>query len=293
MRIAKLTLEAIDRKAELEQEDGFRNHLGASVIGKSCARECWYGYRWAIREQFTGQRLRLFNTGHLYEKRFTEYLESIGVKVFAFDAEKSKAAKKEIQWRVSCHDGHFGGSLDGIAVGVPDLPQDVPCTVSFKTHNQTSFDKLREMGVMGSKFGHFVQEQTYMGFLDKSWNIQDCLYLAVNKNTDELHAELIRFDSEVFKTTCDRAADVIYQNAPLPRIANSPGAFACKLCLYNRMCHFGDVTPAQNCRTCKYSRPGHNGLWKCGLRHIDLDEKAQKAGCEGYQVNQKLVGPQP
>lgn len=290
---AKLTLEAIDRKLEAEQEDGFRKHLGASVVGKACLRESWYDFRWTLREQFTGQQLRLFGRGHLEEARFVGYLRKIGCKVWEFNPEAPLKDGKPQQFRVSAHDGHFGGSLDGVAMGVPDLPQGIPCTLSFKTHNDKSFQKLLDMGVMGSKWEHFIQEQTYLHLMPKSWGLKHCLYLAVNKNTDHIHTEILNYDSDVSETTLKRGGDVIYSNVPLARISNTPGAFACKFCRFNRLCHFGDVLPAVNCRTCRFSRVGGNGLWKCGLRNIDLDEAAQKAGCGSYQVNPVLQGVQP
>ena len=36
------TLTAIYADYEARQGDGFRDHLGASIIGKSCARALWY-----------------------------------------------------------------------------------------------------------------------------------------------------------------------------------------------------------------------------------------------------------
>lgn len=40
------TLTAIYASYEAQQGDGFRNHLGASLIGKSCNRALWFDFRW-------------------------------------------------------------------------------------------------------------------------------------------------------------------------------------------------------------------------------------------------------
>jgi hypothetical protein len=292
MKLAVQTLAAVNQAIEAGQEDGFRNHLGASVIGKKCARESWYKYRWGIREHFNGQQLRLFDTGNVYEPRFVAWLRAAGLTVWPHDPKASAKAGKPVQWRVSAYDGHFGGSLDGIGTGSPDLPPNTFFSISFKTHNEKSFEKLVEMGVMGSKWEHFIQEQVYMHLLPPAWGIKICLYVAANKNTDQLHFEWINYDPEVAKTTEIRAGNVIYSNEPLPRIANSPGAYACKFCVFNRLCHFGDVTPDRNCRTCSFARPAGNGVWACGLRHVELDQAAQKADCGSYQVNPKFQGVQ-
>lgn len=54
------TLSAIYASYEARQGDGFRDHLGASLIGKSCARALWYDFRWATPARHTGRILRLF-----------------------------------------------------------------------------------------------------------------------------------------------------------------------------------------------------------------------------------------
>lgn len=296
MKPATLTLKAINDKIEAEQDDGFRAHLGASIIGKKCARELWYDFRWTLRERFSGQMLRLFERGNLEEARFIGYLEKIGAKVWPFDPSKPLKKGKPQQWRAGpWHDGHFGGSPDGFGVGIPDLGPDVPFSISCKTHNEKSFEKLLESGVMGSKWEHFVQEQIYLEHFRKTWgpSLEWCLYMAVCKNTDRLFLDLIHYDAEIASNAISRAADVIYSNEPLRRVATTPGHFACKFCHYNRLCHFGDVAPAVNCRTCSFSRPGSNGKFVCGLRNVDIDEAEQKAGCGSYQVNPKLQGVQP
>jgi hypothetical protein len=246
-------------------------------------------FRWAVLKKHPGALLRLFERGQLEEARFCGYLRAIGCEVWEFNPDAPLKDGKPQQWRVSDHSGHFGGSLDGVGRGLPDLPKGTAFLTEFKTHNANSFKKLVEMGVMGAKWEHFVQMQVYM----HKMGLSVALYCAVNKDTDELHLELVRYDAEVAKTAIARAGTIIYSNEPPERIANSPGAYGCKFCDLNRLCHFGDVMPDRNCRTCRFARPGGNGLWFCGLREIDLDDKAQRAACDSYQVNPKLQGVQP
>ena len=286
MTPATLTLAAINSYIEAKQESSHRSHLGASVIGKKCARELWYLFRWAVLKKHPAALLRLFERGQLEEARFVGFLRSIGCEVWEHDVTALTPGK---QWRISDHDGHFGGSLDGVARGLPDLPPGTAFLTEFKTHGSKSFAKLVESGVMGSKWEHFIQMQIYM----HKMGLPVALYMAVNKDTDELHLELVRYDAEVAKTALARAGTIIYANEPPERIGNSPGGFGCKFCDCNRLCHFGDVVPDRNCRTCSFARPGANGLWVCGLRQLNLDDKAQRAACGSYQVNPKLQGVQP
>ena len=50
------------------EDDGpHRGRLGASIIGRPCARQLWYSFRNLFDRTFSGRILRLFETGHLEE----------------------------------------------------------------------------------------------------------------------------------------------------------------------------------------------------------------------------------
>ena len=72
------TLTAIYADYEARQGDGFRDHLGASIIGKSCERALWYDFRWVTPSRFSGRLLRLFETGQLEEDRMVRNLRATG-----------------------------------------------------------------------------------------------------------------------------------------------------------------------------------------------------------------------
>ncbi|GIX15396.1 MAG: hypothetical protein KatS3mg118_3355 [Paracoccaceae bacterium] len=121
------TLSAIYASYEARQGDGFRDHLGASLIGKSCARALWYDFRWATPARHTGRILRLFETGQLEEARLVRDLRATGATVLEVDPETGR------QFRVEAHGGHFGGSLDAVALGLLEAPKTWH-VVEFKTH---------------------------------------------------------------------------------------------------------------------------------------------------------------
>lgn len=283
MITAVRTLAAIDKHIEDRQENGHRAHLGASLIGEECSRAIWYKWRWVLHEVFAGRMLRLFQRGHEEEKVFIQYLRNIGCTIW----EKDPATGK--QFRVEDCDGHFGGSLDAVGIGLPDLPPDEPFYAEFKTHNDKSFKQLKEQGVMRSKWKHFVQFQTYMFKNDIKWG----LYCAVNKNDDEIFMQLFQLDNKTGPDAIKRAESIIWAEGPPPRIGATPAAYGCKFCLFQRLCHFGDVEPDRNCRTCEFSSPHHEGEWYCNLHEQDLTEKDQIAGCSKYTVREDLKGRQP
>lgn len=265
------------------KNEEFRTHLGASLIGRECDRELWYSFHWATSKQFDGRMLRLFNRGHLEEPRMIALLKMIGCEVWQHTAEGK-------QFRINGHRGHFGGSLDAVVKGIPDLP-DEPCLAEFKTHNDKSFSKIVAAGVMSSKWEHFIQQQIYMGKNGLYWS----LYMATNKNDDTLYAELIRFDPIIYAKYLDRSVRLIDATIIPRRINESPSWYKCKFCDHNQVCHDPKIFPARNCRTCLHSRVEDNGEWVCTnplatVVWIDepLTPSQQRLGCDRYEMNAEL-----
>lgn len=258
-------------------DEGFRTHLGASLIGGECSREIWYGFRWVKKPKFSGRILRLFNRGHLEEARFIAMLLTIGCQVWQQD-EHGK------QYRISDAGGHFGGSTDGIAMGIPDLPADVPALTEFKTHGEKSFEKLKKEGVRSAKFEHFVQMQVYMRKLGLMYG----LYMAVNKNTDEVYAEIIHLDTNCADHHIDRGINLVFAREAPARISNTPGWFKCKFCDHRSLCHGLGDTPDINCRTCTYAWPREDGQWHCNYHDGAIPKETQLTGCPSWIRNPSI-----
>jgi Uncharacterised protein family UPF0547 len=151
------TRSAIYAAYEANRDDGFRDHLGASLIGKHCERALWFDFRWVTPVQFSGRILRLFESGQLEEARLVRNLRATGATVLDRDPETGR------QWRVEAHGGHFGGSLDAVAIGLKEAPKTWH-VVEFKTHSTKSFFDLTTKGVAQSKPQHWAQMQIYTGF---------------------------------------------------------------------------------------------------------------------------------
>ena len=258
--------------------EGFRTHLGASVIGKECARQIWYGWRWALKPNFGARILRLFNRGHLEEARFIAMLLAIGCQVYQQDSNGN-------QFRISDVGGHFGGSGDGVCIGLPDLASNTACLLEFKTHGEKSFIKLTKEGVRESKFEHYVQMQVYM----HKMGLSVALYGAVNKNTDEVYMELVQVDNHMADQYVERARTIIMMRTAPDRINHaSPGLFICRYCDSKDIC-FNNAPKAHNCRTCINAAPQPDGTWECYSRTRQLtnsDMKLSKAlqltGCKDF-----------
>ncbi len=294
MPIATKTLEAIEEALKKDQgaayrgllkellplsddaystiQDDWRDHLGASIIGRECSREVWYSFRWTTLRRFDGRMLRLFNRGHLEEPRMIALLRMIGCSVWQLDSNGK-------QFRIHGHRGHFGGGTDGVAKEVPDIPGE-PVLTEYKTHNDKSFAKLVADGVIKAKWEHFVQTQVYMGKL----GLRYALYMATNKNDDSLYAEIISFDQSVYERYLERSKMIIESQVPPPKINNSPGWFGCRFCDQKAVCH-QHAPMARNCRTCQFSEVRDDGAWACNHLGKMLSKEEQRAGCQGYTMN--------
>jgi hypothetical protein len=261
-----------------------RGHLGASQIGKKCERDLWYSFRWAShkptgsnKSSFDGRMLRLFETGQLEEARMVENLRSVGCEVHEVDSKTGK------QFWYSSHGGHFSGSLDGAAVGVPGAEKTWHLC-EFKTHNAKSFTELKRAGVQNSKPQHLAQMVMYMG-----WSgLTRALYLAVNKDTDELYAERIPEDPARFQILCAKALRVISAVEPCEK--NVPES-ECKWCDHRLVCE-GGALPAVHCRTCAHARPdtdGSGARWVCTRDNMELTKMVQERGCDNHLFTPALV----
>lgn len=260
------------------EEDPLRSHLGASLIGQECPRALSYSFKWCGIPKFNAKTLRLFNRGHLEEARFISLLQITGMKVW-YETEQGG------QYRLSDFGGHFGSALDAIVRDCPDIPARAPAYGEFKTHKSSSFKKLEKEGVKSSKFQHFIQMQMCM----KAYDLPYGLYMAVNKDTDELYAEIIEMDNMQADRYRERASNIIFTDKLLPKISNDPTWYECGWCDSKGLCHGNDL-PRINCRTCISSAAKEDGSWACMQNKETINDKAlSKRGCGEHVFNPHLI----
>ena len=274
--ITSLTREAIFAGYEADASEGFRSHLGASLIGKACERALWYDFRWTTKARFEGRVLRLFETGNREEERLVRNLRRTGATVLEVDPETGR------QFRVQAHGGHFGGSLDGVALHLLEAPK-AWHVLEFKTHSNKSFTDLVAKKVRESKPQHFAQMQIYMHLM----GMNRAMYLAVNKDTDDLYVQRVEADVAYTEQLLEKARRIIFAPTPLPRISEEPSWYQCRLCDHADVCH-GPRAAEINCRTCLHSTPVEGG-WHCDRHQKPLSEVDQRTGCEQHLYLPPLV----
>lgn len=274
-------VEAVDASHEANQ-GGQRLHLGASLIGRDCSRFLWYSFRWAKPEKFSGRMLRLFRRGHEEEARIVADLRRIGMEVHTVDP----TTGKQFTW--SALAGHAGGSQDGAAKRVPNRPAHDWYLLEFKTFSTKAFDALVKGGLLATKPEHYTQMQLYM-----LWSgLRKAIYVALNKDNEELHVVEVEFDEQHAREQMDKAERVIFSDEPLPKINSDPSFFKCTFCSAKGLCH-GTEMPAVNCRTCAHATPtrrgSKDGVWDCELHKKELTPGEQRIGCEHHVYNPHLL----
>lgn len=258
----------IDAYCVKEFTDDPRNHLGASIIGSDCAAYSWGVFRWLKAEPFSGRMLRLFNRGHREEARFAQWLMGANFTVWEADPATGN------QFRISGVKGHFGGSLDCI-IWRDDTQH---LLGEFKTHKNTSFNDLVKKGVIRSKPKHYKQMCSY----GRAYGLTHGLYCAVNKDTDELHHEIVKLDYREADDLFRKAENIILSQVQPQKIAQVETYYECKLCALSGICFRGEA-PDLNCRSCKNAFPVDNGEWLCKAHGKIIPPEVIKIGCAGYE----------
>jgi hypothetical protein len=269
------TGEAIHAAYEAKARVGHNDGVAISQAAEECDRRLWYGFRWAYPpEVHKGRQLRLFQTGEREEERMLDDLRAIGCEVGGS------------QERVRGCGGHLRGKLDGRATGIPEAPV-TEHVVECKTHNGKNFRALLKSGVQEAKPAHYAQMQLYMELT----GLTRALYMAHNKDTDELYTERLHHDPLYNARLLARLQRTIDSARPPARLHENPEskmAWGCKYCPAQGLCHGGEWAE-RNCRTCLHSTPIDGGTWWCERHKTGLTRVEMQNGCPALAYIPDLV----
>lgn len=277
--------------------------IGIGESGHECDAYLWFSLRWASPAEFlSGQKLRLFDTGNIEELRLIADLRRAGFEVL--DVDPSTGSQFKVRWI----GGHVRGKMDGKVYGIPEAP-DTWVILECKSHGEKSFKEIVPAESRGNKSKgiapeyrppvpireanakHFAQCQLYMhlGCVDR------CLYLAVCKNNDQIHREIVEYDEEFAKATFQRLERIILSNRVPARIGDDPSRFPCMFCKHKAVCHGVDLG-RKHCRTCVHSTPvivdgADEPTWTCAHfgTEIDLDTQRESAECPAHLFHPDVV----
>lgn len=182
------------------------------------------------------------------------------------------------QYRISGVNGHFGGSLDGIARLPERYRINEPVLLEFKTNGTgNGFNKLCDNGMAVAKPQHFAQTSTY-GY---KYGFNYVLYLNINKNDDSMHVEVVKLNHNLGAQMEAKAERIIMSQTAPARLSDNPTFQACGWCAMKGICHNGEV-PERNCRSCKFATPVENGEWFCSIHNANIPVEFIPKGCPSW-----------
>ena len=174
-----------------------RTYLGSSRLGHPCERALQFEFAGAPKDEgqeFSGQTLRIFEIGHALEDLAIRWLRVAG-----FDLYTRKGNRPDgEQFGFSVAGGRIRGHVDGIiAAGPQSLGIGVPALWECKTMNAKNWRETVTKGVGLAKPVYAAQIVLYQAYMEAQVpGIAEnpALFTAINKDTAELHHELVPFE---------------------------------------------------------------------------------------------------
>ena len=219
-----------------------RDYLGGSRLGHACERALQFEFAGAPKDEgqeFPGRVLRIFAIGHQLEDLAIRWLRATG-----FDLYTRKGNRRDgEQFGFSVAGGRIRGHVDGIVADAPAaLGLRTPALWECKTMNAKNWRTCVKDGVTVSKPVYAAQIALYQAYMEATVpgiSANPALFTAINKDTAELHHELVPFDADLAQRMSDRGVRILRATDAgdlLPRIAANRDFFECRFCPWAERC---------------------------------------------------------
>lgn len=204
-----------------------REYLGASIIGDKCERKLAFGFH-GYPSEFSGRTYRIFEMGDAVEEMMVRYLRLAGFTLKTHNKDGNQIGFIDAG-------GLIRGHCDGFILNGPEVPGlEYAANFECKGLKASSWKKVRKVGLREYSDTYFGQSQLYMGHFD----LKQTLFTAYNKDTSEVHFEIVDFNRRDAQDASDRGLRVIQTKNPFeaPRVASRPEDFRCKFCDFAKEC---------------------------------------------------------
>ncbi len=241
--IAERVNAAIDAALIAEREaTPPRSYLGASRLGHSCERALQFEFAGAPKDEgadFGGQTLRIFEIGHQLEELAIRWLRAAGLDLYTRKGNRPDGE----QFGFSVAGGRIRGHVDGIIADAPAaLGLHTPALWECKTMNAKNWRACVKDGVALAKPVYAAQIALYQAYMEGTVpgiSAHPALFTAINKDTAELHHEIVPFDAGLAQRMSDRGVRILQATDAgelLPRIATNRDFFECRFCPWAARC---------------------------------------------------------
>lgn len=219
-----------------------RTYLGGSRLGHSCERALQFEFLQAPKDEgadFDGRILRIFGIGHALEDVAVDWLRAAGFDLYTRSGNRPDGE----QFGFAVAGGRIRGHVDGILAGGPAIPGlAFPALWECKTMNAKAWRETSNKGVAIAKPIYAAQIAVYQAYMDAAVpGVADnpALFTAINKDTAELHHELVPFNAELAQRMSDRGVRILAATDAgelLPRVATQPDFYECRFCPWAKRC---------------------------------------------------------
>ncbi|PKP84492.1 MAG: hypothetical protein CVT80_07845 [Alphaproteobacteria bacterium HGW-Alphaproteobacteria-2] len=219
-----------------------RTYLGASRLGHACERALQFEFTATPKDEgqdFSGQVLRIFAIGHELEDLAIRWLRCAGFDLYTQKGNRPDGG----QFGFEVAGGRIRGHVDGIIAAAPAaLGLRTPALWECKTMNAKNWRACVKDGVTVSKPVYAAQIAVYQAYMDASVpgiSAAPAVFTAINKDTAELHHELVPFDAGLAQRMSDRAVRILQATDAgelLPRITANRDFFECRFCPWAERC---------------------------------------------------------
>lgn len=206
-----------------------RGYIGCSVIGHACYRYIWLNKYGKEATEIPFRRKRIFERGHWEEGRILSLIEKTG----EFSIEGTQVLASSGDEPV----------LKGHADAILRHKDGTRYLLEIKTMNSRGFKALCRQGLKRSHFSYWSQVQTYLYLL----LLNTAIVIAVNKNDESLHEEVIDIEPSVGAHLVDKAKRISEQTEmPLGLAYHSTKQLECYGCSFEKLCYQEGQKDVQN-----------------------------------------------
>src|SRR5689334_13933344 len=178
-----------------------RRYVSSSGLGRECLRQIQYDYLAVPKDvgrEFEPKTLRIFEAGHASEDIVASWLRAAG-----FDLRTHR--RDGGQFGFSALGGRFRGHIDGCLIGGP-APMAFPALWENKALGAAPWKEVVKKGVVLGRPIYAAQIALYQAYMELP---NPALFTALNRDTFELHCELVAFDATLAQNASDRSVTIV------------------------------------------------------------------------------------
>ena len=214
-----------------------RTYVSSSGLGRDCLRQIQYDYLAVPKDEgqeFEPRILRIFEAGHRAEDIVAGWFRIAG-----FDLRTERPDGRQFGFEAMA--GRFKGHIDGCFVSGP-LAMDYPALWENKALGASSWKDVVKRGVSLARPVYAAQIALYQAYMEGTVpgiSAAPALFTAINKDTAEMHHELVPFDADLAQRMSDRGVRILQATDAgelLPRVATTPDFFECRFCPWAERC---------------------------------------------------------